>query len=154
VNFPKAKISGGAGDVVMAAHFYPDYHVELEFRNDLSGSRIDYSEVHYWLKTKYGTAAKIDDLNWAAAFRRTARVASQGWLKYRLTDTNDLEQYVYFSLIVNPQFDEHPAVRRILRDVKGKPGAFGAAMQKLPYTVVQEIKNNHFEHMLTGLENG
>jgi hypothetical protein len=33
-------------------------------------------------------------------------------------------------------------VQRILQETKGRPGAFGAAMQKLPDTLVQEIKNN------------
>ncbi|GLU33528.1 DUF3304 domain-containing protein [Trinickia caryophylli] len=150
IHFPKTKISGGAGDVALVVHFYPDYHVEFDFRNDLSGSRIDYSAVDYWLQTKYGKAANPGNLNEFTVFRKTARVASQGWLKYRLTDTADLEQYVYYMLLVNPKFDEHPAVQRILQDSKGKPGAFGAAMQKLPDAVVQEIKNNHFEHMLTG----
>ncbi len=81
----------------------------------------------------------------AIAFRRTARIASQGWLKYRLTDTKDLEQYVYYKQLVNPKFDEHLVVQRILRDTKGKPGAFGAAMQSLPDAVVQEIKRGRLD---------
>ncbi|WP_302074376.1 hypothetical protein [Burkholderia glumae] len=154
VHFPKTKISGGAGEVVLAVHFYPDYHVEFEFRDDLSGSRIDYSAVDYWFQTKYGKEANPNVSEEFAAFRRTVRVAAQGWLKYRLTDSADLEQYVYYTLLVNPKFDEHPAVQRILHETKGKPGAFGAAMQKLPDTVVQEIKSNHFEHVLTGADHG
>ncbi|MBR7943618.1 hypothetical protein [Burkholderia cenocepacia] len=154
VRFPKTKISGGAGEVVLAVHFYPDYHVEFEFRNDLSGSRLHYAKVDHWFQTKYGQAANPDDLDEASAFRRTARVASQGWLKYRLTDTADLQQYVYYTLLVNPKFDEHPVVQRILQETKAKPGAFGAAMQALPDTVLQEIKRNHFEHVLTGAEHG
>ncbi|WP_321901736.1 DUF3304 domain-containing protein [Burkholderia cenocepacia] len=149
VHFPKTKISGGAGEVVLAVHFYPDYHVEFEFRNDLSGSRIDYSEVYYWYKTRYGKAANSEDFDWAA-FRRTARIASQGWLKYRLTDSADLEQYVYYTLLVNPKFDGHPTVQRIFQETKGKPGAFGAAMQALPDTVLQEIKSNHFRDVMAG----
>ncbi|MFP3427888.1 hypothetical protein, partial [Pseudoalteromonas sp. SIMBA_162] len=75
----------------------------------------------------------------------TARVASQGWLKYRLTDSTDLEQYVYYTQLINPKFDEHPVVQRILKDTKGKPGAFGTAMQSLPDAVVQEIKQGRFD---------
>jgi hypothetical protein len=142
VHLPETKISGDTGGVVLAVHFYPDYHVEFEFRNDLSGSRINYSAVDHWFQTKYETAANPDDLNEFTVFRRTARVAAQGWMKYRLTDTVDLQQYVYYTLLVNPTFDEHPAVQRILQETKGRPGAFGAAMQKLPDTLVQEIKNN------------
>jgi hypothetical protein len=142
VHFPKTTISGDAGEVVLAAHFYPDDHVEFEFRNDLSGSRINYSAVDHWFQTKYETAPNPDGLDEASAFRRTARVAAQGWLKYRLTDTADLKQYVYYTLIVNPKFDEHPAVQHILQETNGRPGAFGAAMQKLPDSLVHEIKNN------------
>ncbi|KWK83072.1 DUF3304 domain-containing protein [Burkholderia ubonensis] len=145
VKFPPTKTAGRAGEVVLAVHFYPDDHIEFEFRNDMSGTRIDYTEVDHWLQTKYGKAANPDDDDMAVAYRRTARVASQGWLKYRLTDSSDLEQYVYFTLLVNPTFDEHPAVQRILQETNGKPGAFGAAMQSLPDAVVQEIKANRFD---------
>ncbi|KVU70031.1 hypothetical protein WK73_22965 [Burkholderia ubonensis] len=144
VRFPPTKVVGGAGEVVLAVHFYPDDHVEFEFRNDMSGTRIDYTEVDHWLQTKYGKAVNPDDEDMAVAFRRTARVASQGWLKYRLTDSKDLEQYVYYTLLVNPKFDEHPAVQRILQETNGKPGAFGTAMQSLPDAVVREIKGSRF----------
>ncbi|UEP38494.1 DUF3304 domain-containing protein [Burkholderia ambifaria] len=145
VKFPPAKVKGGAGEDVLAVHFYPDDHIEFEIRNDMSGSRISYAKVYHWLQTKYGKAANPDGADMAIAFRRTARIASQGWLKYQLTDTKDLEQYVYYTQIVNPKFDEHPVVQRILRETRSQPGAFGAAMQNLPDAVVQEIKSNRFE---------
>ncbi|HDR9511320.1 TPA: hypothetical protein QDC03_006529 [Burkholderia cepacia] len=145
VKFPPTKVRGGAGEDVLAVHFYPDDHIEFEIRNDMSGTRIDYTEVDYWFQTKYGKAANPDDADMAVAFRRTARVASQGWLKYRLADTKDLEQYVYYTQLVNPKFDEHPVVQRILKETEGKPGAFGAAMESLPNAVVQEIKSDRFE---------
>ena len=31
--------AGGAGERVLGPHFYPDDHVEFEFRNDLRGTR-------------------------------------------------------------------------------------------------------------------
>ncbi|WP_208607020.1 DUF3304 domain-containing protein [Burkholderia metallica] len=145
VKFPPTKIKGGAGEDVLAVHFYPDDHIEFEIRSDMSGTRIDYTEVDHWFQTKYGKAANPDGDDMAVAYRRTARIASQGWLKYRLTDTTDLEQYVYYRQLVNPRFDEHPIVRRILAEAKGRPGAFGAAMQNLPDVTVQEIKNYRFE---------
>ncbi|WP_042273109.1 DUF3304 domain-containing protein [Paraburkholderia heleia] len=154
VHFPKEKISGGAGEVVLAVHFYPDDHIEFEFRHDMSGTRIDYTAVDYWFQTKYGKAANPDGLDDASAYRRTARVASQGWLKYHLTDSVDLEQYVYYTLLVNPKFDEHPAVQRVLEETKGKPGAFGGAMQKLPDPVIREIRRNDFDHAQTGDAHG
>ncbi|MFJ2992483.1 hypothetical protein [Pandoraea sp. NPDC087047] len=148
VHFPKSNISGGPGSVVLAAHFYPDDHVEFELRKGFGSSRIDYAEVDYWFQTKYGKALNTGEE--ASAFRRTARIASQGWLKYRLTDSEDLQQYVYFTLLINPTFDEHPSVQRILQETKGQPGAFGAAMQKLPESVVAEIKSNRFDRVASG----
>ncbi|OXI70530.1 DUF3304 domain-containing protein [Burkholderia sp. MS389] len=145
VKFPPTKVKGGAGEDVLAVHFYPDDHIEFEIRNDMSGTRIDYTEVDDWLQTKYGRAANPDDDDMFVAYRRTARIAAQGWLKYRLTDTVDLEQYVYYRQLVNSKFDEHPVVQRILKETKGKPGAFGAAMRGLPDTVVQEIKRGRFD---------
>ena len=145
VKFPPTEIKGGAGEDVLAVHFYPDDHIEFEIRNDMSGTRIDYTEIDYWLQTKYGKVANPDDADMAVAYRRTARIAAQGWLKYRLTDTVDLEQYVYYRQLVNSKFDEHPVVQRILKETKGKPGAFGAAMQRLPDPVVQEIKRGRFD---------
>ncbi|KVR64799.1 DUF3304 domain-containing protein [Burkholderia ubonensis] len=149
VKFPPTKTAGRAGEVVLAVHFYPDDHIEFEFRNDMSGTRIDYTEVDHWLQTKYGKAANPDDDDMAVAYRRTARVASQGWLKYRLTDSSDLEQYVYYKMLVNSKFDEHPVVRQILAEAKGKPGVFGELMQSLPGPVVREIKSGRFEHAST-----
>ncbi|KAK42433.1 hypothetical protein BG58_03570 [Caballeronia jiangsuensis] len=147
VHLPPVKRSDRAGDDVLGLHFYPDDHIELEFRNDLSGTRIDYTEAHHWFKTTYGKASNPDDLDWAAAYRRTARVAAQGWMKYRFTDPVDLEQYVYYMLLVNPKFDEHPAVQQILKNSSGKPGAFGAAMQALGDSIVKQIKAGKFIHV-------
>ncbi|RQR56555.1 DUF3304 domain-containing protein [Burkholderia sp. Bp9140] len=154
VRFPPTKVTGGAGNVVLAVHFYPDDHIEFEIRHDMSGTRIDYTEVDHWLQTKYGKAANPDDADMAVAFRRTAKVASQGWLKYRLTDSSDLEQYVYYTQLVNPKFDEHPAVQQILKEAKGKPGAFSDAMNKLPESVLKEIKGNRFTSVPTGGDRG
>ncbi|WP_250511774.1 hypothetical protein [Caballeronia sp. GACF4] len=154
VHLDPVKRSDRAGNDVLAVHFYPDDHVEFEFRNDFSGSRFEYGKVDEWFQTKYGKAANPDDLDWAAAYRRTTRVAVQGWMKYRFTDTVDLEQYVYYTLLVNPKFDEHPAVQRIVMESKGKPGAFDLAMQKMPADVVREIKSNKFDHLANGSKVG
>jgi hypothetical protein len=154
VHVPATKLSGATGARIIGLHFYPDDHVEIEFRNDMSGTRIDYTEVDHWFQTKYGKAANPDDLDWAAAYRRTARVASQGWMKFRFTDPVDLEQYVYYTLLVNPKFDEHPAVQRIVKEAKNKPGAFGAAMQGLPESVVKEIRSGRFDQSPSGDSHG
>ncbi|EJN07159.1 hypothetical protein PMI40_01980 [Herbaspirillum sp. YR522] len=79
-------------------------------------------------------------LNWAEVFRRTARIAGEGWKKYRLTDNDDLEQYVYFTLLVNPDFDQHPDVKKIIADTHGKPGAFAVDMQNLSPSAMAELQ--------------
>jgi hypothetical protein len=60
---------------------------------------------------------------------------------------------VYFTLM-NPDFDQHPAVQKILRETKDKPGAFGAAMEKLPARIIRQLKRNQFKHVQTGVSHG
>lgn len=140
VHMPPAEVKGKPGQNVLALHFYPDDHVEFEFRDDLQGARISYAKVDEWFQRTYGKAANPDNLDDAKSFRRTVRVAADGWKKYGLTSEKDLEQYVYYALIVNPRFDEYPAVQKILVETKGKPDAFGDAMRKLSPATVDEIK--------------
>jgi hypothetical protein len=154
VRVPSIKLSGGTGERILGLHFYPDDHVEFEFRHDMRGTRIFYSEVDYWLNKKYGKRANPEGLDDGVIFRRTARIASVGWLKYRLTNSEDLEQYVYYTLLVNQKFDEHPAVQKIIGETKGRPGAFGAAMEKLPPSIVEELKSDNFQHIQSGVTHG
>ncbi|WP_322059196.1 hypothetical protein [Paraburkholderia sp. J63] len=146
VHLPPTEVTGEAGDVVLGLHFYPDDHVEFEFRHDLHGSRIDYSEVFGWLWNNYRKEAFPSNFDDAQSFRLTARIAADGWKKYRLTSVKDMEQYVYYALVVNPHFDAYPAVQKILAETQDKPDAFGKAMQKLPPNVVDEIKRFRPEH--------
>jgi len=150
VHLPPTKVTGGAGERILGLHFYPDDHIEFEFRRDLSGTRIFYAEIDDWLDKKQGKTFDPHSGDDAASFRRTARVASEGWLKYRLANTQDLEQYVYFTLLVNPNFDRHPAVQQILANTKNQPGAFAAAMDKLPAPIVDELKIDRFKHVQAG----
>jgi hypothetical protein len=154
VHLSPREVQSSAGTRTLGLHFYPDDHIEFEFRNDLQGTRIEYAEIDEWLVRKQGKTFDPDSWDDAAAFRQTARIASTGWTKHRLTNTRDLEQYVYYTLLVNPKFDEHPAVQKILSETKGKPGAFGAAMEALSAPVVEELKSNKFEHGTTGATYG
>ncbi|EIJ46377.1 hypothetical protein GWL_34050 [Herbaspirillum sp. GW103] len=107
----------------------------------MGASRISYRTVHRTLLEQYGE--KIDPagkLNEAELFRRTARIASEAWKKYRLTDSEDLVQFVRFYLLVNPGFDRFPQVQEILKDTKGKSGDFGREMKNLPEAAVDQIK--------------
>lgn len=155
VHLPPTKVEGGAGTRILGLHFYPDDHIEFEFRTDLRGSRIDFSEVDYRLMQKHkdlmNPQGKLDEF---AVFRRTARVAAEGWKKYRLTDNDDLEQYVYYTLFVNKDFDQHPVVQQIINSTKGKPGEFGRELEALSEETRREIKANKFKHVKTGESNG
>jgi len=139
VHLPPTEVKGGPGTRVLGLHFYPDEHVEFEFRTDLRGTRIFYSKIDSWLLKKQGKAFNDTMEDWIA-FRRTARVAAEGWMRYRFTDTHDLGQYVYYTLLINPKFDQHPVIQQIIAESKDKPGAFGAAMENLPAAVVATLK--------------
>ncbi|MEJ0003716.1 MAG: hypothetical protein WDN30_09335 [Pararobbsia sp.] len=154
IHLPPTKIKGEAGERILGLHFYPDDHIEFEFRSDLRGTRIFYAEIDDWLIKKQGKTFDPRSLDDAASFRRTARVASEGWMKYRLTNTQDLEQYVYYTLLVNPDFDKHPAVQQILANTKNQPGAFATAMEKLPAPAVDELKSGKFKQIQTGAQHG
>ncbi|QWE96023.1 DUF3304 domain-containing protein [Cupriavidus sp. EM10] len=153
VHFPPTKIKGDLGERVLGLHFYPDDHVEFEFRTDLGGTRIFYSTIDSWLLKKQGKTFKDTMEDWVA-FRRTARIASEGWTKYRLTDTQDLQQYVYYTLLVNPNFDQHPAIQKIIAETSDKPGAFGAAMANLPEPMVEALRRKKFEPTATEENHG
>jgi len=146
VHLPPTKVPGGAGSRILGLHFYPDDHIEFEFRHDLGGTRIFYAEVWGWLRKTHNPLLNPDDERDSVVFRKIARLAAGGWIKYHLADTRDLKQYVYFTLL-NSKFDEHPAVQKILSETKDKPGAFGAAMEALPAPIVEELKTGKFEHV-------
>ncbi|WP_423194188.1 hypothetical protein [Cupriavidus sp. H18C2] len=144
VHLPPTKISGDLGSIVLGLHFYPDDHIEFEFRTDLRGTRIFYGAIDEWLLKKQGKTFNATREDWVA-FRRTARIAGEGWIKYRFANTEDLKQYVYYTLLVNPNFDQHPAVRQIIEETKGRPGAFGEAMEALPASVVAALRRSNVE---------
>jgi len=152
VHLPPTKVKSGRL-LVLGLHFYPDDHVEFEFRTDLRGTRIFYGEIDEWLLKKQGKRFN-NTMEDAMAFRRTARIASEGWTKYGFTDTQDLQQYVYHVLLVNPKFDEHPAVQKILAETKDKPGAFGAAMEALPIPSVDDLKRDRSKKTETNRSHG
>ena len=154
VHLPPTKLEGGAGTRILGLHFYPDDHIEFEFRNDLRGTRIEYDEIWGWLDRTYGKQLNPEGLHDSVVFRQTARVAAGGWTKYRLTDKRDLRWYVYYAMLVNPKFDEHPAVQNILARTKDKPGEFGAAMEQLPAPIVDELKRDQFKHIQSGAAHG
>ncbi|MEN7531922.1 DUF3304 domain-containing protein, partial [Cupriavidus sp. DL-D2] len=94
IHVPPTKVKSARGLVVLGLHFYPDDHVEFEFRTDLGGKRLHYVEIWSWLrKTHRKLLNPHNEHETSVVFRRTARLAANGWLKYRFTDTKDLQQY-------------------------------------------------------------
>ncbi|MEN7530521.1 hypothetical protein, partial [Cupriavidus sp. DL-D2] len=154
VHLPATKIEGDLGMRVLGLHFYPDDHVEFEFRTDLRGTRIEYFEIWDWLMTNHEQLLNPDNKGETSVmYRRTARLVANGWLKHRFTDTKDLQQYVYYTLL-NPKFDEHPTVRKIIAETKEKLGAFGNAMENLPAPVIEQLKRKTVKRKATGKNHG
>ncbi|WGY69947.1 hypothetical protein KEC55_02055 [Burkholderia cepacia] len=147
VTLPPSKVPEKVGTRIVAVHFYPDRHVELQFpAAPADDSRIPMIDVSHWISSRY--QAQLNeryDEREDQQYRRIARIVAAAWLKYRLTDVDDLEQYVYFDLLVNSRFDAHPAVRQILKAASGKPGAFAKSMQSLPKSVLSALSNDAFE---------
>jgi hypothetical protein len=154
VHLPPTEVAGAAGERILGLHFYPDDHIEFELMRGFGKSRIEYDEIWGWLDRTYGKQLNPKGLDDSVVFRQTARVAASGWLRYRLTNKQDLRWYVYYAMIVNPKFDEHAAIQKILRETKDTPGAFGAAMEKLPTSIVKQLKSNKFEHIQIGAAHG
>ncbi|EIJ48863.1 hypothetical protein GWL_01520 [Herbaspirillum sp. GW103] len=75
-------------------------------------------------------------------------------MKYHLENSDDLEQYVYYTLLVNKDFDQHPLVKKIISSTRGKPGEFARELKALPEATRSEIKAGKFEHVKTEASNG
>ena len=147
VSMPATATPDKVGMRKFEVHFFPDRHVELQFPGGLlDPSRVPVVEVSRWMSQHYekDLDAKFAD-NWAESHRRIARVVAAAWLKYRLTDQKDLEQFAYFALLVNNRFDAQSEVQRILQESKDQPGQFAKAMQNLPKDLLDDLKRDKFE---------
>lgn len=135
------------GDRILEVHFYPDRHIELQFPGALfDESRIPMIDVSRWMSSHYQEwlSERYDERE-DQQFRRITRIIASAWLKYRLTDLDDLKQYAYFDLLVNDRFDTHPDVQRILQTAAGQPGMFAKVMQSLSKNVLSALMSNRFE---------
>ncbi|MEC4772157.1 hypothetical protein [Burkholderia cenocepacia] len=147
VTLSPSKVPEKVGTRIVAVHFYPDRHVELQFpAAPADDSRIPMIDVSHWISSHYQTQLnRRYDEREDQQYRRIVRVVAMAWLKYRLTDLDDLEQYAYYDLLVNSRFDAHPAVQHILQTVAGKPGMFAKSMQSLSKGVLSALTNDRFE---------
>ncbi|MEN8513528.1 hypothetical protein [Burkholderia sp. RS02] len=147
VVMPPSPIPEEVGSRILEVHFYPDRHVELQFPGGLlDDSRVPIVDVSRWMGVRYQARldGKFDDTD-GQSHRRIARVVAAAWLKYRLTDLDDLKQYAYYSLLVSSRFDAHPEVQRVLQSTTGKPGMFAKSMQSLPKNVLSALTNDSFD---------
>jgi hypothetical protein len=145
VSLPPSTVPGKIGTRIFEVHFFPDHHVELQFPGGLlDDSRLPIVEVTKGMGRFQEQLNKRYDERDDQQFRRIARVVAAAWLKYRMTDQGDLQQYAYFGLLVNDRFDSQPEVQRILQATRGQPGAFAKAIQSLPANVMTELTTNHF----------
>lgn len=146
-NLPPSQSPRATGERILEVHFYPDRHVELTYPGALLGStRIAVSDVTRWLFDHHHEELdrrypERDDQQ----FRRIAREVALAWLKYGLTDTSDLEQYVYYALLVNDRFDSHPEVQRILQSTRKQHGKFALAIGAMPAKTLAALKQNKFQ---------
>ncbi|CAI8694057.1 hypothetical protein BTK96_004634 [Burkholderia pyrrocinia] len=146
VSMPQSQLPDEVGSRILEVHFFPDRHVEFQLPGKiLDDSSLPIVDVVRWMKQYQAQLDKRYDEREDQQFRRIARIVASAWLKYRLTDRDDLEQYTYFGLLVNSRFDAHPGVQRSLQTAAGQPGAFAKAMQSLPKNVLSALTSNNFE---------
>ncbi|MGZ2743537.1 hypothetical protein V0P10_02855 [Burkholderia stagnalis] len=161
VSLPPTKAPDSVGSRILEIHFYPDRHVELAFPGEMLGNtrlpiadcrlpiadcRLPIVDVSRDLTKRYGKRLdrRYED-NDGQLHRRIARAVAEAWLKYRFTDRLDLEQYAYYTLLVNPRFDAHPDVQKLIQSSKGAPGAFANGVVALSPTVARELEENRFD---------
>ncbi|MPV57654.1 hypothetical protein CFB46_06175 [Burkholderia sp. HI2761] len=146
VALPPSKVPKNVGTRIVAVHFYPDRHVELQFpAAPMDDSRIPMIDVSHWISSHYQEQLnKRYDEREDQQYRRIVRVLSAAWLKYRLTESDDLKQYAYYDLLVNSRFDAHPEIQRVLKAAAHQPGAFATSMRSLSRNVLSELTNDNF----------
>ncbi|MDY7579731.1 hypothetical protein RGU70_15560 [Herbaspirillum sp. RTI4] len=136
------------GRNVFGVFFYPDNFVQFKFNKHIvDAPRIVYGAIYSALDMRYHDKINPEQENDATIFRDTTQIAAAGWSKYRLLREDDLEQYVYFGMLFNPRFDEHPVMRRLLEDSRDKPGYFAENSKDLPPNLLAALKSDSFRHL-------
>ncbi len=145
VSMPQSQTPDDVGGRILEVHFFPDRHVEFQFPGQLlDDARLPIVDVVKWMKQYQTQLDRRYDERQDQQFRRVARIVASAWLKYRLTDRDDLEQYTYFSLLINSRFDAHPEAQRILKTAASQPGAFAKWALSVPNHVRFEVASGKF----------
>ncbi|WP_431227084.1 DUF3304 domain-containing protein [Burkholderia contaminans] len=146
VSMPPSQVPDDEGARILEVHFFPDRHVEFQFPGEmLDDARLPIVDVVKWMKQYQAQLDKRYDEREDQQFRRIARVVASAWLKYRLTDRGDLEQYTYINLLLNSRFDTYPEAQHVLQTAAGQPGNFAKWAQSLPNNVRSELASGKFK---------
>ena len=146
VSMPAIAVPDKVGTRILELHFYPDRHVEFQFPGGLLDEpRVPTIAVAKWMTRFQPQLDSRYDERDDQQLRRIARVVATAWLRYRMVDQDDLKQFVYFTLLVNKNFDSHPDIQKIVQIARDKPGQFAKAMQALPRSTVNDLNSNRFK---------
>jgi len=138
VHFPASDLPPGDAPLYLELHIYPDEHVEIALSRKLLGqTRIPIIETTRWLYRQHRDAlTAYRDIY--EVQRVLAKVAKTAWIKYRLEDRLDLQQYMFLYFTVASNFDSDPDIAALLASPGRKPGDFAAAVESLsPETVAR-----------------
>lgn len=124
----------------MRRQIYPDEHFEIALSRKLLGqTRIPIIETTRWLYRRHRDAlTAYRDIY--EVQRVLAKVAKTAWIKYRLEDRRDLQQYMFLYFTVASNFDADPDVVAMLAKPDRKPGDFGAAAGAMSQAQIARIR--------------
>jgi hypothetical protein len=134
---PEGKAAGPGS--VLAVHIFPDGHVELQYPSAMMApSRIPIVEVSRSLREAHpGLDASFSSRG--TRLRGIAKIVTDAWLRYRIVDQGDLEQYTYRALTLGQGFDRYPAMQEALVRAKDHPGDFKRLSESLTADQVEAI---------------
>lgn len=118
-------------------HIYPDEHVEMEYTREMLGrTRIDIIEVIRWLDKQ----PDFEHYNDGRMIFIVAAIVKEAWIKYGLTNTQDLQQYTLLHFKSKTDFDANPAIQDILKKSENFPGQFALAARNLTPHLLKRIE--------------
>jgi len=140
VNFPPSDLPSGDGPLYLELHIYPDEHMEIALSRKLLGqTRIPIIDTTRWLYKQHrnalGAYRDIYEVQ-----RVLAKVAKTAWIKYRIEDKRDMEQYMFLYFTVASNFDADPDIAAILAGAGRKPGDFARAIEGLSEAKLAQLK--------------
>lgn len=127
----------------MYVHIFPDEHVEVELTNEMLGHDKFDTVTMYQTLFKEEEKIRIWEekvLDPGKMWRLVNKIAGYAYIKYKITNTADLTEYVRLYMLVSPTFDEHPLVLNVLTSAGSQPGKFSMFAKGLTKAERAEIK--------------